>query len=60
MVGIQQKNACVGRNRNYNYGVPIDLYNIVLKYYYQPGDDEWMFVKNGQISLTDNCACIGS
>ena len=36
------------RNCKYHYGVdvPIDLYGIVLKYYYQLGNDEWIFVQN--------------
>ena len=50
------------RNCYYNYGVdiPTDLYNIVLKYYYQSGDDdnEWIFVENVKIPLTCNCACV--
>ena len=49
------------RNFNYNYGIdiPIDLYDIILKYYYKSSDDdEWIFVKNDQIPLSCNCACV--
>ena len=49
------------RNCNYNYGVdiPIDLYDIVLKYYDKSSDDdEWMFFKNDKMPLSYNCACV--
>ena len=45
-------------NHNYDVDIPVDMYNIILKYYYQSNDDEWIFVKNDQIPLACNCTCV--
>lgn len=38
--------------------LPIDLYNIVLSYYFESSNGEWRFVENRKIPLTCNCACV--
>ena len=45
-------------NRDDAIEIPIDLYDIVLRYYYQPSDQEWVFIKNDKIPLSCSAACV--